>query len=640
MKKRLLKMLSASALLLTAATGFAQTPYISDVYSFTKTPNIVYDSTRSYNLLNPATRVSAKLTCDIYSPSGTGAPAPTAPKPLIIVAHTGSFIPALLNSQATGNKDDSTMVELCSRLAKRGFLVVAMNYRLGWNATTTQDSIATKQLLQATYRGIQDMRNCIRFMRKNATVYGVDTSKIIVGGQGTGGYIALALGSIDRKQEIENIAKFQDANFNPMVNINAMGDWMGLGGDPNEVVAGESDIAANAHMVFNFGGAMGDSSWLEANSLPLVSMQSVTDPFAPYKTGNVIVPPTGPTVIPSASGAGDIIPKANSLGVNNKINSKYLVDAYSLYARGKANGENNVFPFFTKTIFNSAPWEWWNETATVGRNFTFFYTQPIPANGKRADSLSMITNPDGHNPVIAKAYIDTVINFITPRIAVQLDLVANTNDAYKTAYNLTTPSNNQLTLIKGVGSQTVNFNWDISNTTGFGNLTYTVKLVKREAANFNTPLATYTTTGKPGKAVSYDIINTLLEANNYEIEDTAYLKWTVEADLNGTKKAASDTFNVSWIYGQVTGVKEVANVSQYLTVFPNPTSDVLNINMDVKAGNASAYTLVDLTGRTLISGNATDNAFSVRVDNVNPGLYFMHVTLKDGSIATKRVVIK
>lgn len=639
-------MLSAGALALTATTGFAQTPYISDVYSFSKQTNIVYDSTRSYNILpSPApTRVSARLMCDIYSPAGAGVPA--TPKPVVIIAHTGSFMPVLLNKQATGNKDDSAMVELCSRLAKRGFVAVAMNYRIGWDAATKQDSTATRHLLQATYRGIQDMRNCIRYIRKNASTYGVDTSKIIVGGQGTGGYIALAFGSIDRREEIENIAKFQDINFNPMVNINAMGDWMGLGGDPNEVVAGESDIAANAHMVFNYGGAMGDSSWLEANSLPLVSLQSVTDPFAPFRTGNVIVPPTGPTVIPSASGAGDIIPKANRLGVNAKINSKYLVDPVSLYAMNQANGETNIFPFYTSPdgvtkLFNGAPWEWWNAAATIARTFTSFYTQPIPASGKVADSLSLLTNPDGHNAAIARSYIDTVLNFITPRIAVQFDLVANTNDAFKTSFNLTAPADNNLLLIKGDGTQKVDFKWGVSNTTGFGNINYTIKFVKSDAVDFSNPIATYSTTGgKPGYAISYGAINSMLLANGYSIEDTARLKWTVEADLNGTKKQSADVYNVSWIYGQVTGLKEVANVSQYLSVFPNPTSDVLNINMDVKAGNASTYSLVDLTGRSVIKGNATDNAFSVRVDDVNPGLYFMHVTLKDGSVASKRVVIK
>lgn len=640
MKKRLLKMLSAGALMLTAATGFAQTPYINDVYSFTKLTDITYDSTKSYSLVsgNDSARISAKLLCDIYSPVGV-----TTSKPLIIVAHTGSFLPVLANQQATGNKDDSAMVQLCSRLAKRGFVAVAMNYRLGWNALTQVDSIATRHLLQATYRGIQDMRNCIRFMRKNAAVYGVDTSKIIVGGQGTGGYIALALGTIDKVAEVEGRLKFQTLGV-PMVSIAKMGDWLGLGGNPYELVPGESEIPSNAHMVFNFGGAMGDSTWLEANSLPMVSMQSVTDPFAPYKTANVIVPTTGRTVIPSASGAGHTIPRANRLGVNDKLNSRYLVDAYSLYALGKTNGENNLFPFYTSkdgvtNLFDGAPWEWWNRAAVQAATSTRFYTMPIPANGFRADSLSDLTNPN-MSVTKGKAYIDTVINFITPRIALQLDLVASSSDAFKPSFNLNLPVQNALTLIKGEGTTSVDFKWDICNTNGFGNLTYTVKLAKREAADFSNPIATYTTTGKPQRSISYGVINALLATNGYDIEDTANLKWTVEADLNGTKKSASDTFNISWIYGQVTGVKEVANVSQYLTVFPNPTSDVLNINMDVKAGNASAYTLVDLTGRTVINGNASDNEFSVRVDNVNPGLYFMHVTLKDGSIATKRVVIK
>ena len=149
----------------------------------------------------------------------------------------------------------------------------------------------------------------------------LDGSKIVVGGQGTGGYVALGLAAVDKRSEIEAKVKFQRGDFTPMVSVDTLGDWNGLGGWGYLNYSGDSAVSGNAHMVFNYGGAMGDSSWMDASTLPIIGMHCPTDFFAPYRTGNVIVPTTGVTVINSASGAGAVVPFANSLGINDKINA-------------------------------------------------------------------------------------------------------------------------------------------------------------------------------------------------------------------------------------------------------------------------------------------------------------------------------
>ena len=57
----------------------------------------------------------------------------------------------------------------------------------------------TQSILQAVYRGLQDAKTCVRYFRKdvatNENSYGIDDTKIAVGGQGSGGYISLAYAS-------------------------------------------------------------------------------------------------------------------------------------------------------------------------------------------------------------------------------------------------------------------------------------------------------------------------------------------------------------------------------------------------------------------------------------------------------------
>jgi hypothetical protein len=638
MKKTLLKFLGIGVMTLGASPLFAQTRYVDEMFDVSKQANIVYDSNRSVNILfgqvpGQQPLIGANLRCDVYTPVGSS----VSNRPTVIIAHTGSFLPVLTNRQATGNKDDSAVVEMCTRLAKRGFNAVAVNYRLGWNALA-QPPVSTEQLLNATYRGMQDVRNAIRFLNTNAATYGIDTSKIIVGGQGTGGYIALGLATVDKPSEINNIAKFQRSDFTPMVSIDTLGDWKGIGGLPFFNVAGDANVSSNAHMVFHYGGAMGDLSWLDANSLPIVGMQSDRDPFAPFNTGNVIVPTNMTTVIPSASGAGAVVPKANDLGVNDKLNTKYLVDPISNTLRARTNGVEHLYPVRTNAPQDGAPWEWWDRTNVQGRVSTTFYNIPLPADGRAADSTSILVNPD-MSITKAKKYIDTLVDFSVRRIAVQFDLVPASNDQLKSGFGLTSPVNNSTLVVKGDSNAMVDISWEIANTTGFGEMSYSWKLTSAVDPDFADPIVSVPST-QPSISVDYNTIKTLLASLNVNIGDTANLKWTVQANLNGNLKWSSDTFNISLIRGQLTSVKEIANVSKHLSVYPNPAKTVLNIEFNAAAGAVSTYNVMDITGRVLLNGNATSNNFAFDVNTLNPGLYFVNITLKDGSVATKRVVIE
>lgn len=406
--------------------------YVDDVFTdVVKESNVVYDSNRSVNILygspipGQLPIITVNLKCDVYTPANdtTG-----AKRPLIIVAGTGSYLPAILNRQTTGNKNDSSIVELCTRFAKKGYVAVAIDYRQGWNPQTTIEADAKEQLLKATFRAIQDMRNAVRYFRVNAGTYSIDTSKIIVGGQGTGGYVALGVATVNKREEIESNIKFLRVDFTPMVNIDTLGDWMGLGGVTLPAYpytfnySGDPSVSANVHMAFNYGGAMGDSTWLDIASIPTIGLHSIYDPFAPYQTGNVKVPGTNLTVIPSASGAGAYIPYANSLGINAKINAYNYTDVYTQRALQVNGGIKNLFPFVPPTLGDGAPWEWWDRPIVQAITNVSVNGYPIPASGSVADSLSMLTNPT-MSAAKGKAYIDTIVNFVAPRIAVQFDFL-------------------------------------------------------------------------------------------------------------------------------------------------------------------------------------------------------------------------
>ena len=143
--------------------SFSQTRYIDEVFSdVTVHSDVNYGTNVSVlPLLLGAPPSPTPLLCDIYEPSGDS----LTDRPVVLLAHTGVFLPPVINGQPTGSKLDSSIVEQCKRWAKKGYVAVAFNYRLGWNAQSTVQEVRTATVIQAVYRGMQDARTVTRFMR-------------------------------------------------------------------------------------------------------------------------------------------------------------------------------------------------------------------------------------------------------------------------------------------------------------------------------------------------------------------------------------------------------------------------------------------------------------------------------------------
>ena len=75
--------------------------------------------------------IPEELKFDFYEPVGDS----TEARPLVILFHTGNFLPIQLNRTVLGTKADSSNVEIATRLAKMGYAVASVDYRLGWNPT-------------------------------------------------------------------------------------------------------------------------------------------------------------------------------------------------------------------------------------------------------------------------------------------------------------------------------------------------------------------------------------------------------------------------------------------------------------------------------------------------------------------------
>jgi acetyl esterase/lipase len=226
------------------------------------------------------------LRMDVYQPTGDS----ETLRPVVVVAFGGSFI--------SGTRAD--VANVCNDLAKRGYVAVANDYRVGFflpNQTTTT---------RAVMRGAHDMRACVRYLRKSVAElgnpYGIDTTRIIVGGVSAGAISALHATYLDQESEI------------PAVLVPEMPSLGGIEGN-----SGNPGYSSDVFACYSFSGCLGDSSWIQPGDQPLVSLHEVGDGVVPYYTAPVFVVglPTGLT----ASGSHDLHVRADHVGLVNCFKS-------------------------------------------------------------------------------------------------------------------------------------------------------------------------------------------------------------------------------------------------------------------------------------------------------------------------------
>ena len=426
MKKTLL-LTTAFCASLIATTANAQTRYLDEVFTdVTVTTDIVYGN--NFSVIT-GTPVAGDLKLDLYEPATDV----LTDRPLILYLPTGSFLPRYFNQLPTGDIKDSATVNMCERLARQGYVVAAVSYRQGWNPQAATQEMRAQTIIQAVYRGLQDAKTAVRFFRSNvannSNTYGIDSTKIAVGGQGSGGYISLAYAALDDVTEIQ-LAKFYNVTDGAfMVDPTIMGDFSGLGGNAALNSDNHAGYTDDISMVFNIGGALGDSTWLNAGEIPIVSLQGEADAFAPYAFGMVTIPGTGGNVV-EVSGASDIIRIADAFGNNDVFKTPAITDGFTTQADSYntaldgayGNGGNEGLYTFLGAANGNGPWEFWDD-ATVTAEVNYINSvlmttlDPVVILGG-----GYASNPfyQGLGPVAGKAramaYLDTIQGYLAPRL--------------------------------------------------------------------------------------------------------------------------------------------------------------------------------------------------------------------------------
>jgi hypothetical protein len=95
--------------------------------------------------------------------------------------------------------------------------------------------------------------------------------------------------------------------------------------------------------------------------------------------------------------------------------------------------------------------------------------------------------------------------------------------------------------------------------------------------------------------------------------------------------------------GTVTGLKNQESIFSNVNVFPNPSAETVNVNLNLKSEQKVSLELVDLTGKLVASKDLGiiqgDSKQVINVNGITKGTYFVRVVTEKGT-EVKKIIIE
>lgn len=186
-----------------------------------------------------------KLLLDIFQPVGDT----IKKRPLLLFIHGGGF--------QNGFRTSAYSTRVCYYFAKLGYVTASISYRLG-----VEEPKGDQQYQEAMYRAQQDGKAAIRFFRRYADQYGIDTSQLFITGSSAGSMTCLAMA-------------YMSANQVPtLIDTAKWGSFDGESGNPG--------YSSRVHGVMNAWGSMPSATWIQPGEPPLFNVSGTVDKTVPY----------------------------------------------------------------------------------------------------------------------------------------------------------------------------------------------------------------------------------------------------------------------------------------------------------------------------------------------------------------------
>ncbi len=125
-----------------------------------------------------------------------------ARRPFVLLVHEGAFLFGELRNE----------MDRARLLARKGYAVAAINYRLGFEGASQNNSCggSSTGVIEALYRAVQDTRAALRYFADNREAFGLDPKQFFLAGSSSGSMTVTALnymGQADFEQRAPGIVQ-------------------------------------------------------------------------------------------------------------------------------------------------------------------------------------------------------------------------------------------------------------------------------------------------------------------------------------------------------------------------------------------------------------------------------------------------
>lgn len=258
--------------------------------SYGNAPAVVYPP-----YISETSVYNKNLTFDLYRPLGDT----LQKRPAIVMVYGGAFL--------IGTTLQPQLVDYCRYFAQRGYVVAAIDYRLGFNIANGETAI------RAVYRAAQDVKSAIRHLKYHANTYGIDTNYVFAGGNSAGGIAAIHAAYVNEAER--NASDI----MNPTYGGGPFNNWSNLGCTEcsgNAYGQAPASISGVPDLVISLWGAIADTSFMQAaTDAPLISFHGTNDLIVNVDTGS----PFDYPAFPDLYGAIPMAARANHVGISHQM---------------------------------------------------------------------------------------------------------------------------------------------------------------------------------------------------------------------------------------------------------------------------------------------------------------------------------
>lgn len=246
--------------------------YLEEIFSDVSVNTVTYSSVYGLEL-------------DVYQAVGDE----EGERPLIILAHGGSFI--------AGSRSDAFIVSTANKLAKMGYVVAAISYRL----MSVIDLLVPSSTIDGVVKAIGDGKAAVRYFRKSVeegNPYRLDSDKIYFAGNSAGAIIALHVGLLQEEEILDQEL------------LGALSNNGGFEGG-----SGNTGFDSNVKGVISLAGGIIDVNYISEhdNNAAIITCHGNEDNTVDYMCGE----PLGGVVSIDLCGGGAILEHTANIGFQN-----------------------------------------------------------------------------------------------------------------------------------------------------------------------------------------------------------------------------------------------------------------------------------------------------------------------------------